>query len=196
MRPRCTLRGEILAELAPAAAIEKIPCLSEDRRWFARVPCDMPDLARSFQRTPEGPRSADRPQNPDADVKQGANDTIRLRLQLHSRVECWYGRGNHEGWSPGQIVKCWYREPDWPVGDFAPYQVRLDFDGAMIYAPCDTDEFIIPERKSSVNSRLESNSSASTSSCHLTPSATPDSSLSDYIELRPKKKKAMKGRRE
>ena len=170
------------------------PCLTEGRRRFDRVPCDMPDFARSLPFIPEDPRPADLSQYANADVKQGANEAIRLRFQLRDRVECWYGRGKYEGWSPGQIAKCWYREPDWPVGNFAPYQVRLDFDGALIYAPCDTDEFIISERKTSVHTRLESNSAASTSSGPRTPSTALDSSLSNFREVDRKRKTTMKGR--
>ena len=86
----------------------------------------MPDFARSLPFIPEDPRPADLSQYANADVKQGANEAIRLRFQLCDRVECWYGRGKYEGWSPGQIAKCWYREPDWPVGNFAPYQVTRE----------------------------------------------------------------------
>ena len=44
-------------------------------------------------------------------------------------------------WIPGVVVKHDYREPKWPEGKVAPYQVRLD-DGRVIFAPIDDDRVI------------------------------------------------------
>ena len=63
-----------------------------------------------------------------------------LRFEIGTRVECQTG----EAWAPGVIVGRYYREPDWPEGQVAPYQIQMD-NGALIYAPVDSDECIRAE---------------------------------------------------
>lgn len=41
-------------------------------------------------------------------------------------------------WTPGKIIKHWYREESWAAGEEVPYQVQLD-NGRKIYAPVDED---------------------------------------------------------
>ena len=71
----------------------------------------------------------------DSAAKRGS-----LRFEIGTRVECQTG----EAWAPGVIVGRYYREPDWPEGQVAPYQIQLD-NGALIYAPADLDECIRAE---------------------------------------------------
>jgi len=63
----------------------------------------------------------------------------QLRFQVGSRVVCATG----EGWLPGTVVGLYYREENWPAQQpDAPYQVQLDGEGAMIFAPQDSPEMI------------------------------------------------------
>ena len=84
-----------------------------------------------------------------------------LRFQLGDAVECCIGDGV---WARGKVAAHFYREPTWPDGQYAPYQVQLeqvelfpeDFEGAsphsgvrletgtgqLVWAPQDTDECI------------------------------------------------------
>ena len=59
-----------------------------------------------------------------------------LRFGVGARVECNVG-----AFLPGEVVALNYREPDWPPGKTAPYQVKLA-DGRLIYAPFDDDRLI------------------------------------------------------
>jgi len=68
----------------------------------------------------------------------GDDEPIELRFQVHDLVQCRVGPTT---WAPGQIVQLWYREPQWPVGSFAPYKIRLN-DGRDIFAPADVDAVI------------------------------------------------------
>ena len=45
------------------------------------------------------------------------------------------------GWEIGTVMKLWYREPDWPAGRYAPYQIKLD-RGNWICAPGDSDNCV------------------------------------------------------
>ena len=66
-----------------------------------------------------------------------------LRFKVGSEVECQMGT---EGWVPGVVVACWYREDDWPKHrPDAPYQVRLTAGAdrvRLIYAPIDNNSCI------------------------------------------------------
>lgn len=62
-----------------------------------------------------------------------------LRFSVGSRVKCNLGPG---GWQSGRVVKQWYREPKWPEGKLAPYQIKID-KGTLIYCPMDDDRFIM-----------------------------------------------------
>ena len=66
-------------------------------------------------------------------IKEADVATTTLRFTVGTRVEC-----NCGGWEPGTVVKLFYREPHFPAGFVAPYQIKLD-DGTLIYAPDDED---------------------------------------------------------
>ena len=88
-------------------------------------------------------------------IPKQVNKSKQLRFKLHERVECLYNdvRGDVNTMVPGEVVKLWYREKDWPVTSLAPYQIRLDWDGCLIYAPRDTDDVIRAECRDSMSSR-------------------------------------------
>ena len=65
----------------------------------------------------------------------------KLRFDVDSRVLCRIGENVETDWAPGTVIKLWYREPRWPRGSYAPYQVRLD-DGREIFAPADMEQVI------------------------------------------------------
>jgi hypothetical protein len=44
-------------------------------------------------------------------------------------------------WEVGRVVAVHYREPTWPDGKYAPYQIELN-GGDLIYAPADIDSII------------------------------------------------------
>ncbi|CAE7509095.1 unnamed protein product, partial [Symbiodinium microadriaticum] len=69
-----------------------------------------------------------------------------LRFDVNTRVECRVGPHPVRGWAAGVIVATFYKEPEWPPGMVAPYQIQLD-DGRLIFAPQDIDEVIRPEAK-------------------------------------------------
>ena len=50
-------------------------------------------------------------------------------------------RTGPSSWASGRVVQLHYREPAWPRGRVAPYQVALD-DGDLIFAPADDDGVI------------------------------------------------------
>ena len=66
-----------------------------------------------------------------------------LRFMVGSYVECRVGPDPVTGWAPGRVKTLLYREPNWPEGYHAPYQIELD-DGRLIFAPQDTDKVIRP----------------------------------------------------
>jgi hypothetical protein len=74
---------------------------------------------------------------PPAD-KPPVAENMELRFGLGAAVECRIGAAE---WAPGVVVALWYREPSWPNGSFAPYQIRLD-DGRDLFAPADMDQII------------------------------------------------------
>ena len=88
-------------------------------------------------------------------ILKQVNKSKQLRFKLHERVECLYNDvcGNENIMVPGEVVKLWYRENDWPMTSLAPYQIRLDWDGCLIYAPRDTDDVIRAECRDSMSSR-------------------------------------------
>jgi len=66
---------------------------------------------------------------------------MSLRFAVGDRVRC---RIAPMEWAPGCIVATSYREPDWPPGRVAPYQIELD-DSRLIFAPFDDDGLIRSE---------------------------------------------------
>lgn len=61
-----------------------------------------------------------------------------LRFEVGAAVECNLGNGE---WAEGKVVARYHREPSWPSGEWAPYQVSLHGKG-VVWAPQDTDECI------------------------------------------------------
>lgn len=61
-----------------------------------------------------------------------------LRFKVGDAVECNLG----PEWGKGKIVKLMYRDASFPPGFTAPYQIKLDNDDDLIYAPEDTDTCI------------------------------------------------------
>ena len=72
------------------------------------------------------------------DAEWPPDEPINLRFHTGMFVLCRVGPTD---WLPGKIVKLWYREPNWPPGFFAPYQIELE-DGRQIYAPADMDQVV------------------------------------------------------
>ena len=64
------------------------------------------------------------------------------RFGVGARVEAFTGDGLRDGWSPGEVVGLNYREPDWAADQIAPYQIRLDEGGELIFAPMDEDRVV------------------------------------------------------
>ena len=64
-----------------------------------------------------------------------------VRFNIGDRVLCRIGPDPVSGWSKGRIIALHYREPSFPPGVTAPYQIWLH-DGRLIYAPQDIDELI------------------------------------------------------
>ena len=71
------------------------------------------------------------PENIEKRIKQ-------LRFALGDAVECNVG----DGWAKGKVVDLQFKEPGMPPGMVAPYQVELEDDGGLIYAPNDSNEVI------------------------------------------------------
>jgi len=68
----------------------------------------------------------------------------KLRFRPGSRVECKIRDSSaaNGGFVPGTVVGTFYREDHWRNGMCAPYQVRLDGERKLIYAPADDDNCI------------------------------------------------------
>ena len=68
----------------------------------------------------------------------------KLRFRPGSRVECKIRDSSaaNGGFHPGTVVGTFYREDHWRNGSCAPYQVRLDGERKLIYAPADNDSCI------------------------------------------------------
>lgn len=84
--------------------------------------------ARSWPPPPENPEPGEPPD-------------VELRFKVGDRVECCIARGP-EGWAPGTVVSHWFRAPQWPTGQYAPYQIKLDSSENLIFAPQDRDNCI------------------------------------------------------
>ncbi|KAH8082101.1 hypothetical protein JL720_8627 [Aureococcus anophagefferens] len=61
----------------------------------------------------------------------------KLRFRVGDRVAARTPTGD----TPGEIVRCWYRERDWPPEQWAAYQVKLAV-GALTYVPTDDDNTV------------------------------------------------------
>jgi len=61
-----------------------------------------------------------------------------LRFALGAKVQCKTGAG----WTKGVVVALMWRGEGMPPGMVAPYQVKLDDSGDLIYAPHDDDQLI------------------------------------------------------
>ena len=61
-----------------------------------------------------------------------------LRFAVGDAVEC----RTQSGWAKGTVVDLLYREDSMPPGLVAPYQLRLEEDDALIFAPEDSNEVI------------------------------------------------------
>lgn len=53
----------------------------------------------------------------------------RLRFDVGARVLCRTGPDAEKDWSPGTIIKLWYREGGWPEGAYAPIKFSLTISG-------------------------------------------------------------------
>lgn len=54
-------------------------------------------------------------------------------------MECKLGPDNYES---GKVTAIWWRDPSWPAGRVAPYQVQLDKRKVLIFVPRDELEVI------------------------------------------------------
>lgn len=61
-----------------------------------------------------------------------------LRFAIGDRVECRTGKD----WDVGKVVALFYRDEYMPPGMVAPYQVQLERNGTLIYAPEDKEALI------------------------------------------------------
>lgn len=67
----------------------------------------------------------------------------RLRFPIGHRVRCFLGV--EEGWKTGTVINHYYREKDWVKGRIAPYQICLDGNDQLVFAPADEDRMIRDE---------------------------------------------------
>jgi ankyrin repeat protein len=67
---------------------------------------------------------------------------VEPRFSVGDRVECCIERWGLSWWAPGTIVAHWFRAPDWPPGKYAPYQIKLNDSGNLVFAPEDRDDVI------------------------------------------------------
>lgn len=64
---------------------------------------------------------------------------MAYRFKIGDAVQCNMGGGR---WATGVVVRLDYQDKDWPPEKTAPYQIRLDVGGHLIYAPKDIDNYI------------------------------------------------------
>ncbi len=104
------------------------------------------------------------------------------RFKVGATVMCNLGQ---EGWKIGRIIATNYREDTWAEGVYAPYQVLLEENHSLIYAPEDDDRFCreatredtnILKRKdalaalqSDVDNKVSTSSQSETLSCSFAP---------------------------
>jgi len=98
------------------------------------------------------------PMSPSAEVMEVGE--LR-RFVVGDRVQC---KTSPSDWSPGRVVRLNIRDVevnydnDWPIDTIAPYEILLDDDAEVIYAPIDVDAVIRraePEEADSSSSDLE-----------------------------------------
>ena len=75
----------------------------------------------------------------DKELDFSGQTTSDLRFAIGESVKVYLGA---EGWLNGKIVDFYYREKDWEDHDHAPYQVALDEDPRLIFAPEDDDALV------------------------------------------------------
>ena len=68
--------------------------------------------------------------------------TTTLRFAVGDAVEC---RASVDGFTAGEIVHTFHKEPQFPPGHVVPYQIRLmegPNKGGCVYVPADVDHFV------------------------------------------------------
>jgi len=70
---------------------------------------------------------------------QNQRNRKKLRYDIGDRVEC---KLPGEKYEVGTITEVWWRDPSWPPGRVAPYQVRLEKQNVLIFVPQDHPEII------------------------------------------------------
>ena len=78
----------------------------------------------------------------------GRPEWLRRGARRPPSVPLRFARGDrvlvpnaHGGLEPGVVLQTRYTEPGWPTGFWVPYQIERE-DGAVVYAPEDTDELV------------------------------------------------------
>lgn len=77
----------------------------------------------------------------DSDTGYNREQMRNLRIPIGTRVLC-HMRGE---WHPGKVTRHWYRDENWPNGEFMPYVVLLD-NGQHACAPKDDNTCIRREQ--------------------------------------------------
>ena len=73
-----------------------------------------------------------------------------LRFAVGDAVECNMG----DEWALGEIVALMYRDDSMPPGQIAPYQIKTEHDGELIFAPSDCEDVVrAPRRRSNRSSK-------------------------------------------
>ena len=73
-------------------------------------------------------------------LAKGQNAASPLKVKAARRHQPVAAR-TPTGDTPGEVVRCWYRERDWPPEKWAAYQVKLAV-GALTYVPTDDDNTV------------------------------------------------------